>query len=161
ESTNRALERRLLIERQIADTQAIPVPTLAPNGDSASLGTTEQQLDLARARLTLLLQHYTPNHPEVVMLKRTISDLTDKLEEESPADGRDGADTTTAISPAEAAQRKRILDLKAERDVIEHQLASNRAEEQRLKQTVGSYQSKVDMLPTRESELVELTRDYG
>src|SRR5262249_31296494 len=105
--------------------------------------------------------HYTPNHPEVITLKRTISDLTDKLEEESSADGSNGTETTTAISPAEAAQRKRILDLKAEKDVIDHQLASNRAEEQHLKQTVGSYQSKVDMLPTRESELVELTRDYG
>lgn len=162
ESTNRALERRLLIERQIADTQAVPLPpmpaSLSP--DAALLGSTEQQLDLARARLDALLQRYTPNHPEVVMMQRTIADLTAKLAEET-ADGSHQADTTPAISPAEAAQRKRVLDLKSEKDVIDHQLTSNRAEEERLKRIVGDYQAKVDMLPTRESELVELTRDYS
>ena len=31
----------------------------------------------------------------------------------------------------------------------------------RLKQTIAEYQAKVDAVPTRESELVELTRDYS
>ena len=34
-------------------------------------------------------------------------------------------------------------------------------EEARLKQTIAAYQAKVDIVPTRESELVELTRDYS
>ena len=35
------------------------------------------------------------------------------------------------------------------------------AEAARLKQTIASYQAKIDVVPTRESELVELTRDYS
>ena len=161
DSTNRALERRLLIERQIADTQAVPLPPTpsASSTDAAPLGTTSQQLEIARARLAFLLQRFTPNHPDVVAMQRMVADLATRLEQETVA----GVGQTEAppITPAEATQRKRILDLKAEKDVIDHQLASNRAEEERLKRTIGGYQSKVDMLPTRESELVELTRDYS
>ena len=45
--------------------------------------------------------------------------------------------------------------------MIDHQLAANRTEAARLQAVISGYQSKVDIVPTRESELVELTRDYG
>ena len=40
-------------------------------------------------------------------------------------------------------------------------LAANRGEAARLQQVIADYRGKVDIVPTRESELVELTRDYG
>ena len=87
ESTNRAQERRLLIERQIADTQAVPLPP-APlplaTPEAPAPASTAQQLDLARARLASFLQRYTPDHPEVVSLERTIADLVVRLESETP-----------------------------------------------------------------------------
>jgi len=163
ESTNRAQERRLLVERQIADTQAVPLPPppLPQTGSEASApASTAQQLDLARARLASFLQRYTPDHPEVVSLERTIAELVVRLENETPTS------TTQAvrekpITQAEAAQQKKLLDLQADLVVIDHQLTANRAEEARLKQTIAAYQAKVDVVPTRESELVELTRDYS
>jgi len=163
ESTNRAQERRLLIERQIADTQAVPLPPGPPplaTSDVQTSLTTAQQLDLARARLASLLQRYTPDHPEVVSLQRTIGELVVRLESETPT-------SATAVVPekpitaAEATQRKKVLDLQAELAVIDHQLTGNRAEEAHLKKTIADYQAKVDIVPTRESELVELTRDYS
>jgi uncharacterized protein involved in exopolysaccharide biosynthesis len=65
------------------------------------------------------------------------------------------------ITSAEAAQEKKIRDFQAELAVLDYQLAANRTEEARLRQTVAEYQAKVDAVPTRESELVELTRDYS
>jgi polysaccharide chain length determinant protein (PEP-CTERM system associated) len=162
ESTNRALERRLLIERQIADTQAVPLPeapvSLATS--DASAGSSAQQLDLARARLEAFLQRYTPDHPEVVSLERTIAELVARLESETPV-GATREVPEKPITSAEAAQQKKILDLRAELEVLDHQLTANRAEEARLKKTIADYQAKVDIVPTRESELVELTRDYS
>lgn len=164
DSTNRAFERRLLIERQIADTQVIPLPAapaLPPaSADAAPQGTTAQQLEIARARLALLLQRYTPNHPDVVSLQRTIAELAVKLESETPVSAQ-AASPDKSMTPAEAAQKKKILDLQAEMDVLDHQISANRTEEARLKHTIGDYQAKVDVVPTRESELVELTRDYS
>jgi polysaccharide chain length determinant protein (PEP-CTERM system associated) len=163
ESTNRAQERRLLIERQMADTQAVPLPSAPlPLATSEALpsASTAQQLDLARARLAAFLQRYTPDHPEVVSLERTIAELVVRLESETPTSITQAV-PEKPITPAEAAQRKRILDLQAELAVIDHQLTANRAEEASLKQTIAGYQTKVDVVPTRESELVELTRDYS
>jgi len=162
ESTNRALERRLLLERQIADAQVIPLSAPAPSPatpEAAVAVGAAMQLDAARARLAALLQRYTPDHPEVVSVQRTIVDLVAKLESETPLSASQAAETPP--TPSETAQRKRILDLQAEMAVIDHQLTANREEDARLKQTITSYQAKVDVVPTRESELVELTRDYS
>ena len=159
ETSNRAQERRLLIERQIADAQAVPVVTPPASSDTAPPVGTAQQLEMARARLAAALQRYTPNHPEVLALERTIADLVTKLEGETPVGVT--AQPAQLLTPAEASQQKRILDLKAELAVIDYQLTANRSEAARLNQQIAEYQAKVDVVPTRESELVELTRDYG
>ena len=159
ESMNRSQERRLLIERQIADTQAVPLPVPAATVDNPAPLSTAQQLEVSRARLAQILQRYTANHPEVASLERTIADLINKLESETPVGP--AADQKTPVTAAEAAQQKRILDLQAELAVIDYQLAANRAEAARLNKVIADYQAKIDVVPTRESELVELTRDYS
>ena len=159
ESMNRAQERRLLIERQLADAQVVAVGVPAAASENAPPVGTAQQLEFARARLALVLQRYTPNHPEVASLERMIAELAAKLENETPV-GVAG-EPTTPVTPVEAAQQKRILDFKAELAVIDYQLTGNRAEAARLNHLIAEYQAKIDILPTRESELVELTRDYS
>ena len=120
---------------------------------------TAQQLEVARARLALILQRYTPNHPEVAGLERSIADLVAKLESETPVGA--APEQKKPVTPAEAAQQRRILDWQAELSVIDFQLAANRAEAARLNTVITEYQAKIDVVPTRESELVELTRDYS
>jgi polysaccharide chain length determinant protein (PEP-CTERM system associated) len=160
EATNRAQERRLLIERQIADTQTVALPaTGAGTPEMPAPMTTAQQLEATRARLAMFLQRYTPDHPEVVALQRMVAELVTKLEGETPVGV--AVEPAKPVTPAEAAQQKRILDLKAELAVIDYQLTTNRAEATRLNRVIGEYQGRIDVVPTRESELVELTRDYG
>src|SRR5262249_17902732 len=72
ETMNRARERRLLIERQIADTEQTPP---APENPDATAGTTAQQLEVAQGRLESFKLRYTPNHPDVIALQRAIADL--------------------------------------------------------------------------------------
>ena len=163
ESMNRALERRLVITGQIADAEAFPSPPQPPNVPAASDGvfptSTAQQLEAAQARLDAAIQRYTPDHPEVISLQRTIADLQVRLEGEQSA-GRSQVGEP-ALSRSEGFQQKRVRELRAELAVIDHQLTANRAEEALLNQTIADYQAKVDVVPTRESELVELTRDYS
>jgi len=160
ESMNRALERRLLIERQIADTEALPIIELPISQNAPAPATTSQRYDAARARLANLLQFYTPDHPEVVAAQRLVAELQARLAGEAPLGEAEVAPERPA-SPAEIAQRKKLLDLKADLLVVEKQLGSFRDEEAQLKKTISSLQGKVDVLPSRESELVELTRDYS
>ena len=44
---------------------------------------------------------------------------------------------------------------------VDYELEVNRAEAARLRASIADYQAKVDAVPTRESELVELTREYS
>jgi uncharacterized protein involved in exopolysaccharide biosynthesis len=162
ESTNRARERRLLLERQLADAEMQPLP--APAVANPSVGsdtpvplTTAQQLDAAETRLSSFRLRYTADHPDVKALERTVRELKAKLQEEAK---NPQAPRRIAVSPEEIARRKRIGDLRAELEVIDHQIAANATEASGLKATIADYQSKVDALPARESELVELTRDY-
>lgn len=164
DATNRAQERRLLIERQIGDIKAMPLavpPAPIVTGDLPAASSASQQLDAARARLAAYLQRYTPDHPEVVSLERTIAELSQRIGEETPLGATATPTPERPLSPEEAAQKKKILDLQAEVDVIDHQLAANRAEDERLKKIIAAYQAKVDAVPTTELELVELTRDYS
>jgi polysaccharide chain length determinant protein (PEP-CTERM system associated) len=162
ESLNRARERRLLVERQAIDAQTLPVTLAQPLGPSnapdaqASLSSS-QQLELAEARLEALRLRYTAEHPEVRGMERSIRELKGRVAEEAR---RPATAVDRTPSPAEQARQKRIRDLQADMDVIDHQLSTGQAEEARLKALIADYQRKVEAVPGRESELVELTRDY-
>ena len=168
ESTNRVQERRLLLERQVADALAASdaastqtVPVTAPAGsDPPPPMSTAELLEAAKARRALLLQRFTPDYPEVVRLDRTIADLVARVESETPVDAS-ATPRPTPVTPAEAAQQRRIQDLKSELAALDYELEVNRAEATRLKASIADSQAKVDAVPTRESELVELTRDYS
>ena len=170
DSTNRIQERRLLIERQVADTQSLPIESApaavaaAPDKGPAQPATVVQQLDAAQAQLTALRVRYKPDHPDVRAMERVVRDLQAKADEEArrPQAPPPPAPVAQRVaSPMEVAQQKRLRDLRDELEVVDHQLAVNQGEENRLKQVMAGYQAKVDVVPTRESELVELTRDYG
>jgi polysaccharide chain length determinant protein (PEP-CTERM system associated) len=162
ESINRSRERRLLIERQLADAEMLPSgAAAAASGGSgeATPATSAQQLEAARNRLAVMRLRFTSDHPDVRGLERAIRELEAKVAEEA---SRPSAPVPEKMaSPAELARQKRLRDLQAELDVIDRQLATNHAEETRLKTTIAQYQVNVSAVPTRESELVELTRDYS
>lgn len=163
ESINRARERRLLVERQLSDAQTVTIPSSsAPNptsADPAVPATSAEQLEAAEARLEAFKLRYKPDHPDVRALERVISQLRVKVTEE--AHRAPGAVPDKQLTPAEMARQKRASDLQADLEVIDRQIAAGVAEETRLKTTMADYQANVNAVPTRESELVELTRDYG
>jgi polysaccharide chain length determinant protein (PEP-CTERM system associated) len=161
DTLNRARERRLLVERQLADAQTLPAVAVLAETSANVQGppTTAQQLQSARARLETFKMQYTPDHPDVRALERTIRDLQARVDEEARRPAQ--PNVAAALSPSEAARQKRIRELSADLDVIDHQIAAGTAEESNLKSTIASYQSKVDAVPTRQAELLELTRDYA
>jgi polysaccharide chain length determinant protein (PEP-CTERM system associated) len=162
ESTNRARERRLLFERQLAEAEATPAPLpVSPAGEADAVPlTAAQQLEAGRARLEAMKVRYKPDHPDVRTLQRALAELEVKAAAEAAA-SPPGTVVQRSLSPAELLRQKKISDLEAEIVVIDRQLAANQAEDARLKNTIAQYQANVAQLPTRESELVELTRDYS
>jgi len=167
ESGNRAQERRLLLERQLVDAETVPVvanpPVVAASSpDNQALLPVTQQLEAAEKALDVLKLRFTSDHPDVRRMERTVRELREKAAEEArrPKPAVVPVSDAPSQSPAEQARQKRIRDLQADIDIIDRQLATSHAEESRLKALIDDYQKKVEVVPTRESELVELTRDY-
>jgi polysaccharide chain length determinant protein (PEP-CTERM system associated) len=159
ESLNRARERRLLLERQLVGAKNTPVisaPVLGAGDQTASLSAA-QRLELAKSTLAALKLRYKPDWPDVRSLERTVRELEAKLEDEA---SRPVESTKRVMTVEEQARQKTIQDLQADLDVIDHQIATGEQDEVRLRASITEYRRKVDAVPTRESELVELTRDY-
>jgi polysaccharide chain length determinant protein (PEP-CTERM system associated) len=161
ESSSRSQERRLLLERQLADARALPAAVPASGAQGTTVPqplTTAEQLDLAKARLEAAKQRFTPDHPDVLSQERQVAELQARLDAETPVGA---VREERPLSPDELVREKRIKDLEAELAVLDHHLTANRDEELRLQRVIAEYQKNIDVLPTRESELTELMRDYG
>jgi polysaccharide chain length determinant protein (PEP-CTERM system associated) len=169
ESMNRDRDRKNLLDRQVADllndalTAVVPTTPVTPDGPQT--GTTAQQLEAANAYLKTLLIRYKPDHPDVGMARRRVRDLEAQLQAETanrPADANANASTETKpTAPSELLKQNRLRDLRADIKALDQQLETKVAEERRLHTVIADYQARVAALPTRESELVELNRDYA
>ena len=158
DSLNRARDRHLLLERTLADLENpdAEATLAAPAADGTFGGNTPaQQAAAAKQALQALQLRLKSDHPDVLRLKRVVADLENKADAEA-ADGP----VSTPLSPAELQQRKRIGDLQAEIALVDKQIQMDQAEEKRLRDVASNYQKRVELAPTRESELTELTRDY-
>jgi polysaccharide chain length determinant protein (PEP-CTERM system associated) len=161
EATDRARERRLLLERQLVEVQSDPVAVLPPTPGTSEVAVESpaQQLQVAEVRLQLLLTHAKPDHPDVKMMQRTIRDLRAKV----ASDVRPAADPNAepSIGTPETLRQRRMRDLKSQVEDIDRQIAEKQDQERKLRSTITTYQTKLDAVPKHESELVELTRDYA
>jgi len=160
ESLNRDRDQRLVLQRQLADAEAAasaePATPPAGAGESGDLGgTAARQLEIARAQLKVAETRLKPEHPDIGMLKRRIRDLEQAAEVEALA-----KPVTEGPSRAELARQQRLAGLRREIEQLDRQIGQKTAEEKRLRSASASYQTRVDAAPTRETELVELTRDY-
>jgi polysaccharide chain length determinant protein (PEP-CTERM system associated) len=166
EAADRAREKRLLIERQVADLQSDSLPVVLPQAATAqgvlAGESTAQQLQAAEGRLQTLLLHAKPDHPDVRIAQRTVRDLEARLEAENSRPGTPSSGATErAMPPAERLRQQKLRDLQLQLDDIDRQLAEKDAQEQQIRAVVRDYQAKLDAAPKRESELIELTRDYA
>ena len=153
-------DRLQLIERQLADDAAPEVPSeapvLDPSSGSVAGGSAAQQLALARTALRNMELRLKPEHPDIGRMKRLIVTLEQKAEREA----LEMPLTTSGRSKSEVARLNRIQELERTAERLRESIAAREAEQDRLRGVVGEYQKRLEAAPTRETELIELTRDY-
>jgi polysaccharide chain length determinant protein (PEP-CTERM system associated) len=168
ESINSARSRRLLIEKSLKDLEnEVPTDPGAQSGDAVSgatpdsprTGSTAQMLEGAKRTLAAMRLRYSDAWPDVQRQQRFVDELQRTLDAqqlETPL----SADA--AVGPtAEQVRQKRLQSLRAELDAVDQQIAGYEAEQKRFSSTAAAYQARVEAVPERESEMVELTRDYS
>jgi polysaccharide chain length determinant protein (PEP-CTERM system associated) len=168
DSLNRDRDRRLMLDRQINDATSaeaampaaasVPPPPRSTSDDGDAKGSATEQLRVAQANLQTMLLRLRPEHPDVIRMKRSISELQRRADAEA-------AERPTPVNPPlTAAEKLRLSRLQEAREEIanlDQQIANKTLEEKRLHSVVAEYQSRIEAAPTRESELSELTRDYS
>ena len=167
EADNRDSDRRLTIERALKDLESEPLSNESgaasggaagtPNGPP--LATTAATLAAAKKTLASMLEKYSEAWPDVVAQKRYVNEMQRKLDAEAlqtPV-----SSTAAPVSPADATRQKRMRVMQDQLTEIDRQMAARTAEVKRLRTSSTLLQQRVDALPARQSELVELTRDYS
>ena len=161
ESLNRDVDRKLLIEKALADLKATDPIAMAIAAKSTDLS--EQpvsvQLAVAEKTLTEMQLRLTPEHPDVIRLKRRITGLKQRAEAEALAAPL-SPESTAPTTPGEMLQRNRERAMNAELESLDRQITNKRNEEQRLRKLAAGYQARIEAVPARETELAELTRDH-
>jgi polysaccharide chain length determinant protein (PEP-CTERM system associated) len=154
ESINRGRERRLILERQIADLElqeeAAVAAGVSPGPNEPT--TPAQRLAAAKAGLAALQTRLKPDHPTVQRAVRAVQELEKAANE--------AADRPQTVAPQPTARARRLQDVRLELELLDRELAAKDKQEQALRTQVGAYQARVEVAPTRESEMIELTRDY-
>jgi len=168
ETMNRDRDRRLLLERQLDEAQSaapgdvLSAPTPGDRTLNAAASGTAQQLAAAQVQLAGFEQRgLKPGHPDLEAGRRRVRDLQARLSSEMASSTSTSTASGPAVSPAEAVRLRRIADIGTQIAEIDRQIARNQEEEGRLQVVALESQRRVDAIPTRESELVELNRDYA
>jgi polysaccharide chain length determinant protein (PEP-CTERM system associated) len=163
DSMSRDRDRLQLIERQIAElTAPDPEEDTVVDAGSGTVrgGTTQQQLAAARDALSQLQLRLKPEHPDIGRMKRVIRDLEQRADTEALQEPL-SPEARKPRTPAELARRNRVKQLQQESEALTKTIAYKEVEEKRLRAMSSTYQARAEAAPTRETELIELMRDYG
>jgi polysaccharide chain length determinant protein (PEP-CTERM system associated) len=163
DTMNRDSDRQLVLDKMMADLMAVGTAKqqleVVPDGTPAA-APIAQQLEVARTAMRALELRLKPEHPDVIRARRVIRELEEKAaaEELNTPVGTGTAPARPVLLPADLA---RLSQMQAERESLDRRIAASRAEQARLQKVLMDYRTRVEAAPQRESEEVELTRDYG
>jgi polysaccharide chain length determinant protein (PEP-CTERM system associated) len=160
QSLNAGRERQIRLERDIAELEQQIGDAASPSGLASEPNTPAQQLDVLRRQLDTLLLTKRETYPDVRRLRAAIAELEQKVEAPVTDDAAVSADLRR-LSPLEAARRRRLEDLKLDLATLQRNIANAEVEEGRLRKQILAYQQRNEAIPTRETEMTELLRDYS
>ncbi len=182
ESLRSAQDRRLVIQKQLSDTELLltppsnikessppSLPPLKPPKDPQ-----EVQLEQLKNQLADLLTKYTEKHPDIMVVKKRIAELEAKIEKEKSATKTEEGKISVTELPApqpktegSKGDEKSMLRLNPRYKEMESQLIATeleierlREEEAKVKAQINLYRGRVENTPIREQELALISRDY-
>jgi polysaccharide chain length determinant protein (PEP-CTERM system associated) len=165
DSISRDRDRLFIVERELSDMPArieagaIPpmnTPPTPVDADGLPVGSAAERLEAARIQLRNLELRLKPEHPDIIRAKRIVGELEIKAAEERKA-AKPGQPPPVA-APSQTAIREAVLQ--DERAMLSRQITAKEEQIEKVRSQIGGYQSRLDAIPTRESEMTEMMRDY-
>ena len=189
DAINRAQQTKIILESNVNSMEAniasqakaeqtppaedtAPGYSLLPGQTTASTGKASEALEV---QLALLRSRYSENHPDVIRMRNAVENLK-RFEAEKRASnaaaaansqsaeggttGKRPASTQLRESPELAHTRNQLTGLKAQITGSDAELENRKAEQQRILRDLALYQRRIERLPVREQEMLQITRDY-
>jgi len=98
---------------------------------------------------------YTPDHPDVVAIKRRIADLQAEIAH-APVETATAADATVVSRP----DPPQLQQLKAQLQAAQQSIAGSKQQQAQIEQQIRGYESRIDASPKVEEEYKQVTRDH-
>ena len=96
---------------------------------------------------------YTPDHPDIIAMKRRITNLRAEIAHEPSAPAK----PETAINSSDSPQ---LQQLKTQLRAVKLSIASAKQDQTRIEEKVRSYEAKIESSPMVEEEYKQITRDH-
>jgi protein tyrosine kinase modulator len=181
DNQTRAAERRAALSSQLAEIEtlfaaqaAVPGVTTSATGGlngPAFADGPKARLAQARQELTRLRTTFSEKYPDVARLVAEVAELEREV---AAAEARDrdvaatisreakSGDKSSTVPGTQQATRLTpyVLRSKEALSEVETDLKVLKGEEKRLRDSIAIYQARVDQVPKREQEFIELSRDY-
>ena len=159
-------DRKLMIQKQLSDLELMAAGEMS----SAPIGRDPQEIQLEQLKNQLkdLQIKYTDKHPDILIVKKKITDLEASIEMELEA-MRNSPIRESDLPPAKMELKKERsgLRLSPRYKELERQLIAADMEIQRLteeeaktKSHINRYRERVENAPVRELAMTQMTRDY-
>jgi uncharacterized protein involved in exopolysaccharide biosynthesis len=113
----------------------------------------QKQLADMQSELSALLAKDTEDHPDVIRLRQSISDLKEKM---TSSQGASDAGTQAAAG----MDTPEIQQLRAQVHQYDSILKEKTAQQRDIQRQIGVYQSRLQLSPNVEEQYKQLTRDY-
>ncbi len=129
------------------------------SGSGTVILSNQEKLALARQEYEQLLTVYTPHHPDVKRLVKTI----ENLEKRVAADNQSNMESSNSATPGSSATPSdpRLAGLETEKGQLKMDIQALTMELNDIEKKMTVYQKRVEETPRREMELQSLNRDYA
>jgi polysaccharide chain length determinant protein (PEP-CTERM system associated) len=150
-----AKNRLAMLKNQVSEQSGIQNQDARVTADGQTVFDLRESLtpEQAKARLAYLKTRYTERHPDVIRLKKIISDFEEKDGKYEEKDEKYTEDT-----PGES--RHLPLNLRTQVKEINLDIRTYTADILGLNKQISLYQKRVENTPKREQDLMSLRRDY-
>ena len=172
----RATERVQQLSSQLAEAESLLAApryeSQGPNGPVVVTGPAETpeeaRLQQKEQELASRQPYATDRHPDIIALKAEIESLKRTVAEAKRARAKaranepktDKPETTKPVSAAGTSLTPYVLRLKEALSEAQADRKVLKSEEARLRDGIASYTTRVENVPRREQEFIELSRDY-
>ncbi|MFB3813642.1 MAG: GumC family protein [Terriglobales bacterium] len=161
QSLAHAQQQKLYLESLWSQYEAMKIAPDQARADAVPA--INKELDRLRNELTAARARYTENHPDVRHLKEQLASaerLKKDIDAEAAGKKADTSDVVRVTSPAELQLMTPMIQIQGQMKANEREIKDTQEQLKRLEDAIAQYQARLNVVPIREQQLADLTRDY-